>query len=671
MTDVPTNANTIQVYVRDTVAATTRLVSANAAGVASTDGATRPSISGDGQWLAYSSNSVNLVPGVTDGNTHAFLWSMRTGQTIAVGVTESVGHPIGNGDELYVSVSRDGSKVAFESSSTNLTSDDARGRTQIYVRDIVAESTQMISVQSPGMGSATGAHKPEISADGHSVAFLSDSNLTASDARHHLQAYVRNLAAGETRMISIAIDGATGADRDVGDLSLSANGNLAGFTSAAVNLTTGASAGKQVTYLRDITSDTTTTFLGGRAGIITPRVSADGHHLVFSSTERITRDGSEFTAVERVYSTDLRSEESILISTPLSGIAGRYDDFSVYPTASEDGQFVAFTSRMTNLTPETATSTLQVYIRNATAESRIDRIGGADRYDVSAATSAAAFPPEVDYAFVASGAVFSDALSASAAAGLRHAPVLLTEHDFVPVAVQAELTRLNPGHIILLGGTDTITPAVEAQLKPFSSRGDVVRVAGADRYQVSAALSQMTFPTRPATAYVASGEVFPDALSGSAAAGHSSGPVLLVNKNAIPAAVDAELRRLTPAKIVVLGGANTVADAVVASLGGIAPTTRIAGADRFAVSAAVSSSAFVANTSTVYVASGLVFPDALSGSAAAIYRGSPVLLVTKDGVPDLVAAELRRLNPHRIVVLGGTATVSDANFAALRSYLAP
>jgi putative cell wall-binding protein len=326
---------------------------------------------------------------------------------------------------------------------------------------------------------------------------------------------------------------------------------------------------------------------------------------------------------------------------------------------------------MTNLTPETATSTLQVYIRNATAESRIDRIGGADRYDVSAATSAAAFPPEVDYAFVASGAVFSDALSASAAAGLRHAPVLLTEHDFVPVAVQAELTRLNPGHIILLGGTDTITPAVEAQLKPFSSRGDVVRVAGADRYQVSAALSQMTFPTRPATAYVASGEVFPDALSGSAAAGHSSGPVLLVNKNAIPAAVDAELRRLTPAKIVVLGGANTVADAVVASLGGIAPTTRIAGADRFAVSAAVSSSAFVANTSTVYVASGLVFPDALSGSAAAIYRGSPVLLVTKDGVPDLVAAELRRLNPHRIVVLGGTATVSDANFAALRSYLAP
>jgi putative cell wall-binding protein len=310
-----------------------------------------------------------------------------------------------------------------------------------------------------------------------------------------------------------------------------------------------------------------------------------------------------------------------------------------------------------------ATVTLQV-------DGVIERIGGADRYAVSAAVSSGKFPKGVDVAYVASGAVFPDALSASAAAGEGGGPVLLVTKDGVPGPVATELDRLDPKRIVVMGGTDTVSAAVEAALAPYAPM--VSRLGGADRYAVSAAVSADAFDPKRPVVYVASGQVFPDALSGSAAAGAKGGPVLLVQKDAVPALVAAELDRLDPGAIVVLGGTDTIAEAVVTTLQKVAPTTRIAGADRYAVSANISAGAFPAPaTRTVYVASGQVFPDALSGSAAAIRNGAPVLLVQKAGIPPLVAAELDRVNPSRIVVLGGTDTISEATYAALKTHLAP
>jgi putative cell wall-binding protein len=300
--------------------------------------------------------------------------------------------------------------------------------------------------------------------------------------------------------------------------------------------------------------------------------------------------------------------------------------------------------------------------------SSIERIGGADRYAVSAGVSNG-FAPGVIGVVVASGEVFPDALSASAAAGAAGVPVLLVAHDTIPSVIAAELTRLRPQYISLLGGINTIGAGVEAALHTYATTGTVTRIGGADRYAVSAAVSQSFGPSRP-VAYIASGEVFPDALSGSAAAGTLGGPVLLVQKNSIPAVVATELARLAPAKIVVLGGTNTIADSVVTTLQGIAVTSRVAGADRFVVSANVSAGAFKpADTHTVFVASGEVFPDALSGAAGAIARHAPVLLVTKNAIPAAVATELDRLNPTRIVVLGGTNTISDAVYTQLQTHL--
>jgi putative cell wall-binding protein len=312
-------------------------------------------------------------------------------------------------------------------------------------------------------------------------------------------------------------------------------------------------------------------------------------------------------------------------------------------------------------------SEVRMYRPNPSPLPSVSRIGGADRFAVSAAVSGDSFSSGVPVVYVASGAGYADALSGSAAAGLQGGPVLLVTRDAIPAAVDAELSRLKPRRIVLLGGTASVSAETEAQLRTYSP--SVTRVAGADRYDVSAGVSAAAFTAGAATAYVASGATFPDALSGSAAAGHHDGPVLLVEKDAVPPAVAAELARLKPKKVVVLGGSNSISDAVLAKLQETLPAARIGGADRFAVSAAVSASAFQQGIYTVYVASGAVFPDALSGSAAAIANDAPVLLVNSDSVPATTAAELTRLHPYRIVVLGGTNTVSNAVLSQLESYL--
>ncbi|SDY41364.1 glycosyl hydrolase family 8 [Herbiconiux ginsengi] len=300
----------------------------------------------------------------------------------------------------------------------------------------------------------------------------------------------------------------------------------------------------------------------------------------------------------------------------------------------------------------------------------VDRIGGADRFAVSAAVSAANFAPATDTVYVASGEVFPDALSASAAAGAAGGPVLLVLKNGIPAPVAAELTRLGPQHIVVLGGPNTVSAAVVDALRGYA--GDVRRIGGADRFAVSAAVSADAFDPGLERVYVASGEVFPDALSGSAAAGHAGAPVLLVGKDGIPPAIDAELRRLDPGGIVLLGGTNSVSAATASALAAFGPVTRVTGADRYTVAAAVSARAFPAAAhGTVFVASGQTFPDALSGAAAAIGRAAPVLLVARDTLPGSVASELDRLAPQRIVLLGGPDSVSGAVATALATHLSP
>lgn len=201
--------------------------------------------------------------------------------------------------------------------------------------------------------------------------------------------------------------------------------------------------------------------------------------------------------------------------------------------------------------------------------------------------------------------------------------------------------------------------------------GSVTRLAGADRYGTAAAISAASYPPGVPAVYVATGADYPDALAAGPAATRAGGPVLLVTGNGVPAATVQELQRLRPARIVVLGGPAVVSDGVLAALqpyAGAGGVNRLAGADRYATAAAVSAATFPTGVPVAYVSTGTAFPDALTGGVAAGREGGPLLLVQPNRLPDVTAGELSRLQPGRVVVLGGTGAVSDGVLAALQPY---
>ena len=295
------------------------------------------------------------------------------------------------------------------------------------------------------------------------------------------------------------------------------------------------------------------------------------------------------------------------------------------------------------------------------APSSVTRLGGGDLYGTPAVISAANFAPGVPVVYVATGLDFPDALAGAAVAGPQGGPILLVSVDAIPAATAAELTRLRPQQIMILGGTGVVSDAVASALGDYTS-GAVTRLAGRDRYATAAAVGAATFVPGVSVVYVATGLNFPDALAGAAVAGFQDGPVLLVSTNAIPTVTAVELARLKPQRIVILGGTGVVSDAVASTLGAYTPgtVTRLAGRDRYATAAAISAATFAPGVPVVYVATGLDFPDALAGSAVAGSQGAPVLLVSTNAIPAATAAELIRLQPGRVVLLGSASSVSEA-----------
>ncbi len=301
----------------------------------------------------------------------------------------------------------------------------------------------------------------------------------------------------------------------------------------------------------------------------------------------------------------------------------------------------------------------------------IVRLAGSDRYETAAKISAATYRPGVPVAYVATGTGFSDALAAGPVAAATGGPVVLVRPSDIPDATAAELRRLRPGRIVVLGGTSAVTDGVAKALRGFATTGRVDRIGGADRYATAAALSASTFKPGVAVAFIGTGLDFPDAMSGSAAGGVDHGPVLLVRPDRIPPATATELRRLAPGSIVVLGGPAVISDAVLADLGGYSSSVvRVSGSDRYATAAKVSARTFEPGVAVAYVATGLDFPDALAGASAATVEDGPLLLVRGTRIPAAALAELRRLKPRRIVILGGSGVVSASIARELRDLLA-
>lgn len=304
-------------------------------------------------------------------------------------------------------------------------------------------------------------------------------------------------------------------------------------------------------------------------------------------------------------------------------------------------------------------------------EKQVERWAGPDRYG-TAADIAEQWAPGVDLVYVATGVDYPDALPAGALAGLQDAPMLLVRQDSIPAVTAAALDRLDPARIVILGGTPTISAGVEAALADFATADtpdEVSRLAGADRYATAREVAA-EFGTDVPVVYVAKATDFPDALAGAARTGLEGGPVLLTKTDALPSATRAALTAADPARIVVLGDEESVSGPVATALADYTDgaVTRHAGDDRYHTAALVAAD-YDSPANAVFIATGDRFPDALTVGPAAVGLESPVLLTKLDSLPASTVAELERLNPARIVVLGDENSVSEEVETALAAYL--
>lgn len=198
------------------------------------------------------------------------------------------------------------------------------------------------------------------------------------------------------------------------------------------------------------------------------------------------------------------------------------------------------------------------------------------------------------------------------------------------------------------------------------------QISAPDRYELAVQTSRKTFKQPNVDlVVVATGATFADGLSGGAVAGNAGGPVLLTPPTALPASVRAELQRLNPTAVMISGGTPSVSTDVENSIKAALPKAvviRHGGKDRYEVAANISRDYYEGGAQTVFVAAGQVYADAVSASSPAALTASPLLLADA-ALPASTRNELVRLNStgklESVVVLGSSASVSDATFRAI------
>jgi putative cell wall-binding protein/GH25 family lysozyme M1 (1,4-beta-N-acetylmuramidase) len=290
----------------------------------------------------------------------------------------------------------------------------------------------------------------------------------------------------------------------------------------------------------------------------------------------------------------------------------------------------------------------------------VTRVAGDDRFATSVAVSAQAFPtPGVPVAYIASGLDFPDALASAPAAGAQHGPVLLTMPTAVPANVLAELKRLKPAKIVVVGGTTAVSPAAYNQLTALG--GTVVRIGGSDRFETSRAVAAYAFPSAT-SAYVASGMTYPDALSAAPVAAKQARPLILVSGGTLDSGTADFLSARGMKSVTVVGGTTVIPAAWVSGAQSAGLTvSRVGGSTRFETSSLLATSAYGANSGTsLYFASAIAWQDALVAAAAAGSSGQPVLLVKPECVPRTIGDQLIRLGSTSLKIAGGTTAITPA-----------
>jgi Tol biopolymer transport system component len=294
---------------------------------------------------------------------------LATTERVSIGASGKQGNQM-SGRFAGPAIDADGSVVAFDSDATTLVAQDTNGRTDVFVHDRTANTTERVSVDSNGVQGDGTSTRPAVNATGSLVAFDSSAtNLVPGDTNQQLDVFVHNRANHRTFRVSVASDGAQGTGSSN---SPSIGGRFVSFISSSPNLVPGDTNGVEDVFVRDLVAGTTervsvsSTGEQGNSSSTSASISANGRYVAFSSFANNlvpddTNDAFDVFLHDRVTGLTER------VSVSADEVQG--DAMSVSPSVSRSGRFVAFYSDATNLVPDDTNGRTDIFVRDRVAGS--------------------------------------------------------------------------------------------------------------------------------------------------------------------------------------------------------------------------------------------------------------------------------------------------------------
>jgi hypothetical protein len=338
------------VHLWDTQSATDTLISQDMNGNAVTNAMARaPVVSPDGRFVAFLSNGTNIVANTISNGYHVYIRDTVGGTTQLVDVdTNSAGSTDINGGTL--SMSSNGQLVAFVSPDGSLVGGDNNRSLDVFVRDVVNGTNELISkrdatiVPSTGNG-VTSISQLAVSSGGRWIAFTSQaSDLVTNDFNGDSDVFLWDTVGGTNALVSVALDGNTGSGGYSAWPAVSADGRFVAFQSASSNLVVNDNNGASDIFLRDMQSGTTALASlsidgvhSGNGDSFSPSISQDGRYLAFLSTATNLNGTATGGAIWHDMQTGTNVTLPGSITTALA------------PSMSADGRYVAYSTATYNV----------------------------------------------------------------------------------------------------------------------------------------------------------------------------------------------------------------------------------------------------------------------------------------------------------------------------------
>jgi Tol biopolymer transport system component len=312
-----------------------------------------PGVSADGRFVVFVSAADNLVTNDSNGTFDVFVRDRQLGKTTLVSVN-AAGTRSGNGPSHSPTISANGQFVVFESSASDLVANDTNNAADVFVRDLVAGTTTLVSQTPLGSPGNLESTAPTMTPDGRYVLFSSRaSNLATGDNNNAVDLFVRDLIFGSTTLVTRSYLGTTSfAGTSViwdGNRQISDNGRFVVFHSAAANLVQGDINSKQDVFVRDLQQATnlavSVNFAGnglGNGASQNASMDASGRFVAFqsASSNLTTNDTSANLSVFR---RDLVAGVTTLASVNSNGVTSS-SGISSSPVLNKQGNVMVFLS---------------------------------------------------------------------------------------------------------------------------------------------------------------------------------------------------------------------------------------------------------------------------------------------------------------------------------------